>query len=502
MKLLIDTNVVIKLEVLDPGVAEEMTSEAFEIQRLAQLDSSIALVVHPAIHADIDRDGNRDRQQRHRFLVTHRYHELRSPPGSDEVEAALGAPTPGSGDWVDQQLIAAVLAGAADYLVTEDASLRSRANRLAGREIALSIASAIEMLRSLFDSPRVPPPTVVAGAMYSLDLVDPIWDSFREDYEGFDAWFARSRSDESRHAWWIEGAEGLSAVMIVKPEDGTELGIDGRVLKISSFKVSESARGLKLGELLLKTVFDFIHANSYQATYVTVFPHHEVLLNLLVDFGFRARTELNARGELVVVKSLVPAADAADRYDALEFHMHYGPPAIHPVENNTYIIPIQPGYHDLLFPELVAAPPDDQLLLDLDIPLPAPTHPFGNAIKKAYLSNSSIRSLSAGALVLFYRSHDLQAVTVAGVVEAVRVSDNPGEVAAFVGPRTVYSFEEISEMCSRGEVVAVLFRQNHPVSEPIDRDELVANGALRAAPQSITSVREEAVTWIRARIGP
>jgi hypothetical protein len=125
--------------------------------------------------------------------------------------------------------------------------------------------------------------------------------------------------------------------------------------------------------------------------------------------------------------------------------------------------------------------------------------PYANAIKKAYLSNAQTRAIRPGSTLLFYRSGDVRAVMVVGVVEETLVSQDPAEVAAFVGPRTVYTFEEIDEMTKR-PVLSVLFRGDRVVDPPISLDELLSRNALGGAPQSISSIRPGGVEWIRARI--
>ena len=125
---------------------------------------------------------------------------------------------------------------------------------------------------------------------------------------------------------------------------------------------------------------------------------------------------------------------------------------------------------------------------------------FGNALRKAYLSRGPIRRLQAGSCLLFYRTHDLQAVTCAGVVESTLVSRDAQAVARFVGQRTVYSFEQINEMCV-SEVLAILFRQDRLLESPISLAELRANRVVRGAPQSIMTVPREVVPWLGQRIG-
>lgn len=136
-----------------------------------------------------------------------------------------------------------------------------------------------------------------------------------------------------------------------------------------------------------------------------------------------------------------------------------------------FVVPIQPRFHRLLFPEA-----------ELQLPLLPEPQPFGNAIRKAYLSNSGIRRLQPGDCLLFYRSQEAQGVFCVGVVEATLVSSDAAEVAAFVGQRTVYSFAQIKEKCADGEVLAILFRQDRVLTEPIGQQELASNRVMVRPP--------------------
>lgn len=77
------------------------------------------------------------------------------------------------------------------------------------------------------------------------------------------------------------------------------------MLKLCSFKVSEAHAGRRYGELLLKPIFAFAETNGFDWIYVTVFPKHERLVNLLEDFGFTALNDASTRrGELVMAKPM------------------------------------------------------------------------------------------------------------------------------------------------------------------------------------------------------
>ena len=260
-------------------------------------------------------------------------------------------------------------------------------------------------------------------------------------------------------------------------------------MKLSTFKVGEEHRGRRYGELLLKTVFTELHANRYDHVWLTVFERHTALVTMLEDFGFERHGVETSLGELVMVKHLVPTV--GDTPDHFAHHCRFGPPAVDlTLGGSVYVIPIQPRYHTRLFPDHPDEPA--RLLPDDD--------PFGNALRKAYLSQSAITPLARGDTILFYRSDDWQAVSAVGVVEESMRSRDPSAVAAFAGQRTVYSYSEIAEM-TRPSALAILFRQDRLIERGWPLDDLLAAGVLNAAPQSITQVRrKDGIAWLTRRL--
>ncbi len=145
-------------------------------------------------------------------------------------------------------------------------------------------------------------------------------------------------------------------------------------------------------------------------------------------------------------------------------------------------------------------PRPEQFELDLLGVEPREAKPFGNAIRKAYPCHTVTRQLQPGSTLLFYRSRDAKAITCVGVVEDTLVSSDATRVAAFVGQRTVYSLQEIEKMCQHAEVVAIRFRQDRLLRQPIYRAEMVSEGIANRAPQSIQHVASEVIPWLTARM--
>jgi len=273
-------------------------------------------------------------------------------------------------------------------------------------------------------------------------------------------------------------------------------------VRLSRSAASKSAEraGRRYGELLLKALFGYLHENGYAFAFLTVYEHHEGLIILLEDFGFERREpNKGSTGERFYVKTLRPTEEDLAELSPLKLHTKFGPPALK--LDDVYLVPIKPVYHRLLFPDAEQPDQPEQLAFDLGtVPAPTPT-PFGNALRKAYLSHTKSRQLQPGSTILFYRSQDRQAVTAVGVVEQTLGSRDASEVAAFVGQRSVYSLEEIEAMCDHDEVLAILFRQDRLLETPISLEEMIAENLAKQHPQSVQSTLEEVRPWLLARIG-
>jgi GNAT superfamily N-acetyltransferase len=494
---LIDSNVAIKSDPLSRDVEEDYDL-ALRFQQVAGLGHH-RLLVHPSSNLDIARDPDPQRRDLRRRSLA-RYAVLEAPPArSPELVALLGTPEEGSNDAVDQDLLAAVLGDAVAFLVTQDTGIHQKARRLGIDERVMRLPDAIEFIESLFVRLPQPPPAVERRKAHELDLTDPIWESLRSDYPGFDGWLATARREQRDALVVGPDPARRAAVCLLKNEPGGEYGIPGPLLKISTFKVSPDHSGNKYGELLLKAIFDQCASEAHAGIYVTVFEHHEELLSVLGDFGFETRTERSSLGELVLHKRLTwTSEEEADRA-ALDFHVSFGPPALKVTGTRPHLVPIEPRWHRLLFPDAEPAHLDDETLFPATVAVE--THPFGNALRKAYLCHAASRRLMPGDPLLFYRSRDEKAVFVIGVCESVTASNSADEIAALVGRRTVYTYAEIQAQVRHGEVLVVLFRQAKVLrADPITLDDLQACGAARSWPQTIQRMRQEGLEWLRQRL--
>jgi len=489
LKFLIDTNVFIPLEPTQLGDVEPGTELASQFARTA-VEGSHQIYVHPAAQADIRRD-QQDSRRELRQLLFQKYPPLPDPPDiPTSLESLLGPAETGTNNWVDHQHLAAIHADAVDFLVTEDRKLHGKAARLGLQGRVVTVAGAIALLRDLFDTIPPPPPAVRNVKAHALNEQDPIWESFRLDYgqQVFDEWLRECKRGH-REAFVIDGGQdALAGVAIIKSEDEGEYGLEGKVLKICSFKVSADFSGFRYGELLLKTIFQHAFKNDYDCLYVTVFEKHGLLISLFEDFGFQRTAEQSRLGEVVLIKHQKSEQPLPDGLGPLDYHVRYGPFTCRLTGHPTYVVPILPQYHRLLFPET-----------ETQQELFPGTMPFGNSIRKAYLCHAGIRKLKPGDSLVFYRSETAQGILCTGVVEGTLVSSDATEIARYVGKRTVYSFDEILALTEK-TVLAILFRQARTSPRLIPPRELASNGVFVRPPQTIARVPEEACDWLQQQI--
>ena len=487
MKILLDTNIFIPLEPTSASEVADNTPLALNLFKLVQKARS-QVFIHPHIFVDIGRDSNNERR-RLRELLASRYPSIPSPPPPDILDPNLvGKPPTDSNDYVDNCLLATIKANACELLVTEDLGVHQKAIRLGIEDRVLLLQQAVDLLATLFDQVPVTPPAISAVYAHQIELTDPILDSLRTDYDGFDNWF-RNCQKEHRQGYVIRRDDGtrIAAVAILKPEDGIPGVAKGKTLKICTFKVAPEYSGRKYGELLLRAAYDYAVQNKYVYTYFTVYPNQKPLMTFAQSFGFFDAQITNARNERFFVKDLDRSKIAIGSISAWDYHLRLGPGVTSFSNNSTFIVPIRPTYHQRLFPELST----QRHLFKPE--------PCGNGIKKAYLCHSHINALTRGDNLLFYRSEDLSAVTSIGVVEDTLRSQNVPAIATHVGARTVYTYADIEAM-SASPILAIRFRHVGGISRAIGLEELLSNRVLKGPPQSITQVDMKGTEWLETRI--
>ncbi len=507
-KFLIDTNIVIGLEDNKP-IAKSFSEFS---RRCAE--SGITLYVHQANYDDVSRDPDVLRRKV-TLSKLDKFAKLAAVPTRylDELIARL-AISPSPNDEVDLRLLAALHAGAVDFLVSEDLKLHKFAGRVGLSSKIMIVTEAVEWLRQTYEPKYVSLPFIVPKKAYELDRGDPIFESIRGDYPEFDDWFDKCVK-QHRDCWVVEVQKKLAGLIIRKDETHSEAKTKNfapKILKICTFKLEDEFRGQKFGEQLLKQVLWFAQRNSYGLVYLTALPKQLHLIALLEYFGFEA-TQTNSRGEIyferVVLHGDLPANQGLS---PLDFCKKYYPRFVDAAHVGKYYIPIRPEYHSKLFPEISYG---------TDLPL-LPREKFGdavaygsvdgripgNSIRKVYLCHAPTKSLRAGDILLFYmsKSNSLahsQSITTLGVIERIGAAESVQKLVSLTAKRSVFSEVELSVMLgepSRPLTVIDFLLAGHS-DPPIGLNQLRCDGVIKSQPpQSISEIPHVVYLRLRKRL--
>lgn len=508
-KFLIDTNIVIGLE-----DNHQVDSSLAELARRCATHH-VRLFVDGAVDDDVRRDNDLARQ-----AVTlsklERFERLRGVryPSNDVLARSFGTIS-SDNDRSDVRLLYCLELKAADFLITRDAGLHRRARRCSLGPRVLSVEEAVQWLRQTFEPKHVELPYIVERPAYAVNRQDPLFESLRVDYPGFDAWFEKC-AQEHRPCWVVEVSGQMAGIVIRKDELRSESPVTlpgHRILKLCTFKMAERFRGEKFGEQLLKQCLWHAQANAYDIIYLTAYADKEDLLVLLRSYGF-VQTSRQPNGEFVVEKALHHGAiEPGAHVDLLEFNRKCYPRFYDGDRAAKYCVPIRGPYHEKLFPE-ISFRPHLPLFSGLDMPRTrtATQHQErmpGNTIRKVYLCRAQSKGLRPGDVLFFYLSRDdrldaSQSITTVGIVEAVRTCKDADELIRMTAKRSVFSIEELREIQSQSPtpVKVIDFLLVRHLEPCVTLRQLVDTGVFNARPpQSIAKFDRTQYEKLRGMIG-
>jgi hypothetical protein len=315
-------------------------------------------------------------------------------------------------DSIDTSLIKELYNDRVDIFVTEDRGIHYKAKLLNIDEKVFTIDTYLEKVTA--ENPELADYEVLSVRKEyfgNVDLNDPFFNSFKEDYTDFEKWFNRKADKES---YICNTDNNIGAFLYLKIEGNDEDYSDiipkfnkKKRLKIGTFKVIST--GYKLGERFLKIIFDNALKNGVDEIYVTIFDRREDqirLINLLKDWGFIdwGKKKTNNGIERVLIRDFTP-----------KFNIE-NPKLTYPFitkNNQNLLIPIYPAYHTELLPDSVLNNESPKDFIE--------NEPHRNAIQKVYISRSFNRNVSTGDLILFYRTggYYKSVVSTIGIVESV-----------------------------------------------------------------------------------
>jgi hypothetical protein len=394
---------------------------------------------------------------------------------------------------IDTSLVSELVAGRVDVLISEDRGVHRKAQRLGVGTKTFTIDGFLE--KATAENPEQTDYKVlnVRRTLFGkIALADPFFDSFRQQYSGFEAWFQR-KSDETAYACHAED-DSVVAFLYVKREDPGEDYSDitppfkrAKRLKIGTFKVVYN--GQKLGERFLKIIFDNALQYGVEEIYVTIFRQtsgQERLIALLEDWGFRHHGEKtsSAGTEEVYVRDFRPQAD--------RMHPAMTYPYIHGLARK-FIVPIYPEYHTELLPDSI---------LRTESPLNfVEDRPNRNAISKVYISRSIERGLSSGDVIVFYRTrsggagYHTSVATTLGIVQSVVTGiRSESELIDVCRKRSVFTDEELAKHWRynpRNRPFVVNFLYAYSFRKRPNLRELTENKIISEAPRGFTPLTDE-----------
>lgn len=390
MKVLLDTNIIIHREA-SKVINQDIGILFFWIDKL-----KYSKYIHPATIEELNR--NQDPQKVATMAVkTSSYNLIKNlAPTSETLEIVSRQIDTVANDINDTKILNEVFCDRVDILISEDKKIHTKAQLLGIGHKVFKIDQFLEKVTA--ENPELVNYSVLAVKQVDfaqVNLQDPFFDSFREDYPGFDKWFNK-KADETAYVCYSSNT--LSAFLYIKVEDENENYSDieptfkkKKRLKIGTLKVASN--GFKIGERFLKIIFD--NALQYNAAeiYVTIFNKRSEqlrLISLLEEWGFSyhgVKTS-SAENELVYIKPFSKNNEVNIINPKLTF------PFISR-DTNKYIIRIEAQYHTELFPDSINTREDKTKYTD--------NEPHRNRISKVYISHSPDRDLRPGDIVLIYR---------------------------------------------------------------------------------------------------
>ena len=502
-KYLIDTNILIELEDNHP-VAATYT----DFYRLAT-KHHVDLFVHKVAQMDFARD-DKDERRTISLSKLKKYQVLEKTHGltKEKLEKDFG-PLNKPNDVVDATLLYTLKIGAVDYLVTQDKGLHARARKHL-KELSshvLSISDAVNILTKTYEPKKVTIRQVKEVKAYEISIENKFFDSLKNDYPKFNEWWRDKCVKQHRLCWVIYEDDDLVALIVRKDEtneDTYAVTEAEKILKICTFKVAEKKYGVKLGELLLKQILWYAQDNNYDLAYLTVYEHHDKLIELLKFYGFN-NTDSKSDGELIYERIFSPKKllEEPGKNAFESARMNY-PRFIFNDKTEGFGVPIQENYHDTLFPDL-----RDQTQLSLfgNVPATKVLKRAGNTIHKVYLCRAPSKLGETGSLLFFYKGDSTkppsQAMTALGILQNWKFATSLEELMQLADERSVYSEEALAqwEATKDNPVKVISFLLIDYIEPPVGLDTLLEMGVMTRRPaQSIFNIKKNLLRGLLEKI--
>ncbi|WP_395459704.1 GNAT family N-acetyltransferase [Azospirillum melinis] len=273
-----------------------------------------------------------------------------------------------------------------------------------------------------------------------VDLSDSFFDSLKKQYIGFEDWFA-SKANEPAYVVDDPDIGGLRGFVYLKIEEGAIDDVQpvlppAKRIKVGTFKII--AHGTKLGERVIKKIFDHAVGAGAKEIYVTVFDTHNSLIKLFKKYGFVEHGKKTTKNgtELVLLRSLETMNG-----DILKDY-----PRVKCGGKKKWLLAIYPEHHTKLFPDSILNTEHPNIIEDVS---------HTNAIHKAYVAKLFLTRMKKGDVVVIYRTTDVagrarfrSVVTSVCVVEETKSRKdfrNADDFINYTLPHSVFSEDELRQ---------------------------------------------------------
>ncbi len=273
-----------------------------------------------------------------------------------------------------------------------------------------------------------------------LSLADPFFDSLKAGYDEFPIWF-NSKAEEDVYVV-VDENQDLSGMIYLKSEHGAVTDVEphlpvGHWLKVGTLKIE--GKGTKLGERVIKKIFDTALDVGATGIYVTIFEVHESLINLFTRYGFeQTATKTTKNGvELVLSRSLTEHSQ-----DMLKSY-----PFIRISNRNIWLLAVYPEFHSRFLPDSILNNEPKEIVQDVS---------YTNTIHKIYVAKLPLTRMTEGDAVIMYRTSDHKGpayyrsvATSICVVEETRRRKDFASIDDFLDytkPHSVFTEDELRDM--------------------------------------------------------
>ena len=485
MRALLDTNIVIHREA--PSGVDQSIGTLFKWLDKGGYEKCI----HPITVEELEKHGN-EKIRENLGIKLRSYSILKTvAPLAEKVMTVSKQFDVNTNDKNDTLLLNEVFQGRIAILVSEDKKIHIKAQHLGIQDMVFRIDGFLEKIIS--ENPDLIDYSVLSVTKKhfgDINLDDAFFNSFREDYEGFDRWFNK-KADEI--AYVTHKGNNILSFLYIKVENETENYADinpvfapKRRLKIGTFKVVSN--GVKLGERFLKIIFDNALINKVDEIYVTIFDKTDEqrrLIDLLKEWGFvqHGVKATKTGDEMVLTRNFRSFCSPNFPKESYPFIS---------TSKKIFLCAIYPEYHTELFPDSILT---TESSLDF-----RENQPHRNALSKVYISRSFNRSLRAGDIIVFYRTggYHKGVVTTIGVVEGVEDGiQNEHDFILKCRKRSVFSNEELKKKWdhnprNRPFIVNFLYVYSFPKRPNLAK--LIELGVIRdtnSAPRGFESISVE-----------